>query len=189
MKRSLSETVKKVGVFRIALMILAGIVLILCSVPLSETGTKPTALDEAGSAENTGETAGYEERLEERLQAILEQVDGIQSVDVMITLSAGSRKIVDKDETLQKEEESDASADGSSQTRRTENSESTTVLTEQSDNSRVPYVLQEMPPQIQGVLIVARGDMTPSKLEQISSAVQALFQIEAHKIKVLEKKS
>lgn len=44
-------------------------------------------------------------------------------------------------------------------------------------------------PIIQGVVVAARGNITQTKIREISEAVQALFGIEAHKIKVIEKKS
>ena len=51
--------------------------------------------------------------------------------------------------------------------------------------------MQEIPPRIQGVLVAveADGGLSAVLTGQISDAVQALFQIEAHKIRVLEKQS
>ena len=53
----------------------------------------------------------------------------------------------------------------------------------------MPYIIKEMSPSIQGVVVAARGNITQTKIREISEAVQALFGIEAHKIKVIEKKS
>ena len=38
-------------------------------------------------------------------------------------------------------------------------------------------------------MVAARGNITQTKIREISEAMQALFGIEAHKIKVIEKKS
>ena len=50
----------------------------------------------------------------------------------------------------------------------------------------MPYIIKEMSPSIQGVVVAARGNITQTKIREISEAVQALFGIEAHKIKVIE---
>lgn len=189
MKQSWLEAIKKIGVFRIALILLAGVVLILCSVPLPGSGTTADKAEKETEEVKTEEfPSSYGEQMERKLEAILEEVEGIRSARVMITLASGTQKIIDKDESVQLEQQSEAGQDGSDKLSSKENRESTTVLTEQKDSSRVPYVLKELSPEVEGVLVVLEGEITPTKTAQVSEAVQALFGIEAHKVKVLEKK-
>ncbi|MBQ8638025.1 MAG: hypothetical protein IJ468_02520 [Lachnospiraceae bacterium] len=189
MIRSITDAVKKIGILRILLMMLAGVVLILCSIPVTNEDRGESMVNETESRIEPEMERTYEEALENRLKNMLEQMEGVRSADVMITLAAGSRKIISRDEVIQEELESDASADGMVQNHRVSRSESTAVLTEQTDGSRQPYVLQEICPEILGILVLADADLTPSMKEEINGAVQALFQVEAHRIRVLEKKS
>ena len=53
----------------------------------------------------------------------------------------------------------------------------------------MPYVLQEMAPEIEGILIVAEGADSPVIAEQITDAMSALFGVSPHKIRVLKKES
>ena len=45
---------------------------------------------------------------------------------------------------------------------------------------------RSMEPEVSGVLVVAEGGDDPVTVREITEAVQALFGIEAHKIKVMK---
>lgn len=188
MKQSWTESIKKIGIVRIGLMLLAGVVLVLCSVPLPGAKENRSEEQEIQPDTKAADTLSYEEKLEERLEEILGQVDGVRSVDVMITLACGTERVLEKEEAVLQESQSEQAQGGTIKTGSKESRENTTVLTQQKDGSRIPYVLKEVSPVVEGVLVVAEGEITPAKIAQISEAVQALFHIEAHKVKVLEKK-
>jgi len=177
------ESIKKIGVLRIALIVLAGIILVLCSLPLPANQNGADILPEKEESEES-----YEDKTERKLKEMLEAVEGIESAEVMITWYSGSERMIEREESIQEEIQSEAQGDGSVVQMTSKRSEKTALLTEQKDGSRVPYVLKEITPVVQGVLIVAYGEITLEKTVQISEAVQALFGIEAHKVKVLEKK-
>ena len=52
-----------------------------------------------------------------------------------------------------------------------------------------PYVIQERVPEVEGVLVLADGAGSATVKAQIAEAVQALFPVEAHKIRVLKRGS
>lgn len=64
--------------------------------------------------------------------------------------------------------------------------EESTVYTQDGNGGRVPYVIEEMEPQIQGILVVAEGGDNSQVVQNITEAVMALFGVEAHKIKVMK---
>lgn len=181
----MAESIKKIGVFRIVLIVIAGIVLVLCSLPFPEGDNKDILSQEQQEIEKEER---YEERVERQLKSILQTAAGIESAEVMITWYSGTEKIIEREEIIQEEVQSEGQVDGTVAQMSSKRSETTALLTEQKDGSRVPYVLKEICPVAQGVLIVAQGELTVEKTVQISEAVQALFGIEAHKVKVLEKK-
>lgn len=176
------DALKKIGVFRIVLIVIAGIVLVLCSIPLPEEKNSQEIWTEGTKQEET-----YEERAERRLKEMLESAAGIRSAEVMITWYCGSEKIIEREEQIQEEIQTETQADGRISQMSSKHNETSAILTEQKDGSHIPYVLKELSPVVQGILIVAE-DITTEKMVQISEAVQALFGIEAHKVKVLEKK-
>ncbi len=180
------ESLKKIGVVRIVLIVIAGIVLILCSLPFPEGQRDKTQQSKA--EEEIRYEESYEEKISKQLKEILEQVSGIESVEVMITWQTGTEKIIEREEVIQEEQQSETHTDGRTVQSVSKRSERTAVLTEEKDGRRVPYILKEISPVAQGVLIAAEGEITAEKTIQITEAVQALFGIEAHKVKVLEKK-
>ena len=59
----------------------------------------------------------------------------------------------------------------------------------QSDGDETPFVNKEILPKIDGVLIVAEGGADASVRKNISEAVEALFGLDAHKIKIVKMKT
>lgn len=131
------------------------------------------------SGEVSSANSSYEDYIafqEEKLRGILSQVKGVGTVSVMITLKDGGEKIIEKDVT-----KSDSESDGSSQKSRSE----TSVMTN-ADSSEYPYVSKTLEPEIEGVLVSCTGASDPTIAIKITEAVQALFDVPAHKIVVLE---
>ena len=49
-----------------------------------------------------------------------------------------------------------------------------------------PYVVKTLSPEIEGVLVVAEGAGSGSVNKTVTEIVQALFGVEAHKVKVVK---
>ena len=54
------------------------------------------------------------------------------------------------------------------------------------DGEESPYVVQIHSPAVEGVVVVAQGAGSGKKEKEIIEAIQALFPIEPHKIKVMK---
>ena len=117
----------------------------------------------------------------EKLQNILEQVEGVGKVEVMITVSSMGKKTVEKDRTAQ-EESGGASGEETSTTR----TEETAVYAKDGEENEVPFVTEETTPQIQGVLVAAQGGDNLVVAENITEAAEVLFGVEVHKIKIMK---
>ncbi len=130
----------------------------------------------------------YAEYLENRLTALLESMDGVGRVSVMITLCSSEEVVLEKDrETLQSGTSEEDGEGGSRSIRETENRETTVYDT--SGDGQSPYVVKTLTPQVEGVVVAAQGAGTKRVAADITEAVQALFGIEAHKVKVLRRKT
>ncbi|MCI9470058.1 MAG: hypothetical protein HFH56_02400 [Lachnospiraceae bacterium] len=62
------------------------------------------------------------------------------------------------------------------------------LMLKDTSDSITSFSTQDAPVSVQGVLIVAQGGDDPVVVRNIQEAVMALFQVEAHKIKVMKMK-
>lgn len=193
MKSKWLSELKKIGFLRLGLLAVAAIILIICSLPQNQLSNLNQTQSVGSSLDTDGDTSlfSYEHELEKRLEQILGGMEGITSVDVMITLSATSEKVLEKSIQLEENKQEIEKGSGESLEKSVTSSlskKNEALLTGNTSGS-MPYIIKEMSPSIQGVVVAARGNITQTKIREISEAVQALFGIEAHKIKVIEKKS
>ena len=193
MKSKWLSELKKIGFLRLGLLAVAAIILIICSLPQNQLSNLNQTQSVGSSLDTDGDTSlfSYEHELEKRLEQILGGMEGITSVDVMITLSATSEKVLEKSIQLEENKQEIEKGSGESLEKSVTSSlskKNEALLTGNTSGS-MPYIIKEMSPSIQGVVVAARGNITQTKIREISEAVQALFGIEAHNIKVIEKKS
>ena len=106
-----------------------------------------------------------------------------QLFDQILFLDHG--KIVEKDTPVTDRSTTEEGDDGNRSSVEKVQEEST-VYTQDGNGGRVPYVIEEMEPQIQGILVVAEGGDNSQVVQNITEAVMALFGVEAHKIKVMK---
>ena len=128
----------------------------------------------------------YEEELEARVKKILKTVDGVGQVEVMIVLKSSEEKVlrVDRNSSDSATDEKDSSG-GTRKITSAEQQEST-ILTGSGENTS-PIVEKEIRPEIEGIIISAQGGGSPTVKAEISSAMEALFNLPPHKIKVLKR--
>lgn len=128
----------------------------------------------------------YEEELEHRVREILKTVDGVGAVDVMIVLKSSSEKVihVDGSSSYSRTEEQDSSG-GTRKVENQEQEENTVMSSYNGENS--PVIEKELCPELSGIIISAEGGGNPVVRSEISAAMEALFGLPAHKIKVLKR--
>ena len=182
---------------QLLILLLTGILLMVIAVP---AGKKKENMSSA-SNDNTGKSvngtsAGTDEEtytayLEDRLNRTLSQIEGAGEVKVMITLKSSAEKVLDKDTDQETVTEEDSQG-GTRQSSKTSKKENTVYRTDSESNSQgsgSPYVSKELSPKIEGVVVIADGGENAVVKENISSAVQALFDIEPHKIRIMKKQT
>ncbi|MBS5282845.1 MAG: stage III sporulation protein AG [Clostridiales bacterium] len=131
--------------------------------------------------------SSYEAQLEARIREILKSVEGVGRVEVMVVLKSSGERVmrIDRSDSQSSTSETD-SAGGSRQVVSTQSEEST-VLTSGSAGGTVPVVEKELSPELSGIIISADGGGSPEVKAEISEAMEALFGLPAHKIKVLKR--
>lgn len=182
------EKIKSWKKEQILILLLSGVLLLVIALPTEEKeeavisgDTKETQGTE--QAENTG--TEKVEQLEQRLSRLLAQVEGIGKAEVMLTLKSNGKKIVEKDTQQSQAGEAAPEENGEKSTWQDSSSESTVVARE-SSGAESPYVTEELEPEVTGVLVIAQGAGDPLVVAEITEAVEALFGVEAHKIKVMK---
>lgn len=181
------------------IVILSGVLLFIITMPTKEKNGQEDAVgvsediwqqeQEAipGETERlqTSRTEDFAGELEDELEEILSQMWGVGKVRVMITLKSSEELVVEKDETANRSNTNESdSAGGSRIVTQMEGGKNTVYHS--NGNGSEPYVVKTISPQVEGVVVVAQGAGTGTINENITEMVQALFGIEAHKVKVVK---
>ena len=162
---------------QLLLIFLVGILLLIVAFPVSKKDSKAEkTIQETSSVRNVQTNLeNYEEYLEKRLTNVLESVDGVGRTEIVITLKSSGQKIVEKDQSINNQSDSNTNEAG------------TSIYERQSDGTEIPYVSKELTPEIAGVLVVADGGDNAVVVKNITEAIRALFGVEAHKIKIMKR--
>ena len=147
---------------------------------------------ETGDASDGGEAmsegAEYAKRMEEELQELLSAMEGVGEVKVMITIRDLGEQVVEKDVPSESGWVSETDSAGGTRESESARQEESTVYITDSDGNRTPYISRTTQPEIEGVTVVAQGGGDALIQKNITEVIQALFDIEAHKIKVVKMK-
>ena len=176
---------KGIGMDKLVIMVLCGIVLVWCSMPEKE---ESDINEKQQNSEISYNMDQYEKDLEKRLKELLEKVDGVGAVEVMVTIKNTKEKVILTENPYNKSFLNETDAEGGSRVSQEESKDSNTVYVTDDNGNTVPYVVNEIMPEIEGVAIVAKGGETPLVKEKIINVVKSLFDIEANKISISKMK-
>ena len=187
-KWKIRERVEKVGMPRLILLVLAGVMLLVFSLP--EGKNRETTSTGKMTAQNGEELAldameTYAKKQEQSTEEILSRVAGIGKVKVKLTLAASEERVPLQDnDTTEEDTKEEDSGGGNRDISRYETKKESILI--QKDGEDSPYVVQITAPSVEGVVVVAQGAASAKIQREIIEAIQALFPIEAHKIKVMK---
>jgi len=190
---------RKIGTDKLLYCLLAGVALLILSIPtspkkqantLTQTG-KSTISGQgnlSGQEGNTGKTLEitedtYEGLLEARLEEILSYVEGAGKIKVMVTLKASGEKVILKETPYTKNTVNEQDSGGGLRNT-TDLTQSDTVVYIEENGGKVPYMIQETAPEIEGILVIAQGADNETVKNELNTAIAALFDLQSHKIKI-----
>lgn len=178
--------------------VLLGILLLVIAIPLDSinrrSDTKEAKADEEVTVlpekdkGTTDESMEYCLALETRIEELLSVMDGVGKVQAMVTISASREMIVEKDEPVNRATVTETDGSGGSRSTNESSYEYETIYITDSEGNKAPYVVKQIEPEIQGITVVAQGGGNAIVQKNISDVLEALFHIEAHKIKVVKMK-
>ena len=146
---------------KLVVILLIGLLLLIAAFPVKEREKPETLPEEINTIEQAKEEKDWQQQMEEHLERVLEKVKGVGKTEVILTCEGTEKKLVEKDEK-------------------------DTVYTKDAKGNQIPYLTSQEYPKVIGVVVVAEGGDNPVIISNIQEAVQVLFQVEAHKIKVMK---
>lgn len=177
---------------KMILLVLVGILFFVISMPVKEKEEKKNSISN-NLSENTYQKNydenEYKKELEKQLEEVLENMEGVGKVQVMITLCTSKEQILAKNEPYSMSTTQEEDGAGGIRNIEEKSVEEAIVYGQSASGEETPYVVKEVLPRIEGVFIVAEGGNQEEIQLQITEAVQALFDIEIHKIKIAKRKS
>jgi stage III sporulation protein AG len=185
------DKVKLPGKNQLLIILLVGILLVVIVIPIpdkktaNKTSQADTTKETPAAYSNTDEE--YEQYLEERVARTLEYVQGVGKTRVMITLKSSGQKIVEKDQQSSNQTTEEEDSSGGTRYVQDNSTDKTSIYEQTSDGSSSPYVSKELTPEIEGVIVIAEGGDNAVVVQNITEAIQALFGVEAHKIKIMKR--
>ncbi len=175
--------VLKLGKYRLDLSALVfllgitGILLIGLSSWLPEGGPR----EEAGALET--DARAYAQGLEERLAAILQEMEGVGKAKVMVTLENGYQKVYARSEKTNNDLLEDVRAGDEKKTQEKQVTEQTYVLVDGA-GGKVPLVTVQLEPEVKGVVVVCEGGGDPLVAGKVVDTVRVALNISSARVSV-----
>ncbi len=182
----LQKKYKKIRKDQWLILFLAGVLLLVLAIPSGKT----ESLDGKDREETPGTlqqrdlcSSDYGRQLESRLEGMLSGMNGVGQVRVMLTFRDNGESVTEKDVQLVTEEEM-AQAEQQVMKKHTQSTEQTVY--DEGEQKGAPFIRVRKTPAVEGVLVVAECSPRSGAASDISEAIQALFGLDAHKIKIVE---
>ncbi|MGL5259187.1 MAG: stage III sporulation protein AG [Lachnospiraceae bacterium] len=176
-----------------AVVVLIGILLLVIAWPVSnnkleiEQSVESMAVEDTANNKEDSSQLTTEEMYELRLKELLQTMEGVGEVEVMVTLQSSKEEIIEKETATSRSNTTEDAAERNSSTNQVEIGDTTVYLTS-SNGEKIPYVIKELSPVVEGVSVVCTGGADALIQKNITDVIQALFGVEAHKIKVVKMK-
>ncbi len=159
---------------------IAAMVLIGLSVLIPSNKDTP----QTAAAENADEeTARYEEKLRERVLAIVSQIDGVGDAHVSLTLDSGIEYVYAKEE----KQDTDMQDDTTGGTTTRASSEEKLIIVEDENGRKTALIRKTLLPAVRGVVIVCDGGGDPLVVSAVTEAVKTALGINTSQVYVTKR--
>ena len=187
---------KKLGKDQCLILILAGILLCVISLPVEKDKSKSDLLDESGTIMKNEHTFDKEEisrdyvtYWEEKLEESLQCVDGAGEVRVLIYTGGSEETILARDGSEEFSDTTETDAAGGSRHISENRLDKTVVRTVDERGQNVPLVVRTVAPDVEGVLVIAQGADRQQVRRDIIEAIQVLFDVDMNRISIIKMKT
>ena len=165
---------------KLPIILLFGILIVIISIPIKKNEDVKNSVQQTIIQETD-----YTKQLEKRLADLLEKTEGVGKVKVMVTTGNNGKELLYTELEESGYKVSENNSDGTSYVQEEKEKKETVIYTEENGVKR-PYVQEEEPPKILGVVIVAQGGGNANVDSKISEAVSTLLGVPINKIRVFK---
>ena len=162
---------------RVRLLVAVGLLgmgLILCSELLAGEEPKKSepATEQPEQQQNTQQS---EQQLQQRLEEIISQIDGVGECSVMLTFEESERSVYAVEDSVSQEKDRQTNSGSSSSQKRL-------VLVEDGEGGNQPVLEKTVRPQVNGVVVVCQGAKSMTVCQQVTEAVTTVLGIRSTQV-------
>jgi len=179
------KQIENIVVFIIILIVT---VLIINNMWSSEEKEKSEEINDSTRVLAQISSSSEKDDLENRLENILETINGVGRVNVLIKYSESSTVVAMYNETTSESTTKESDGDGGSKDVKETENKKEIVYTEE-DGTNKPITEKVVMPVIEGAIVTAKGAGNANVKASIVSAVEAVTGLAVHKIQVFEMNS
>lgn len=187
---------KKLRKDQCLILILAGILFSVISLPVEKEKSKSGLSDASGTIiknehmfdkEETSEdyVTYWEEKLEESLRC----VEGAGKVRVLIYTGESEEMILARDGAEEFSDTAETDAAGGSRHVSESRLDKTVICTVDERGQNVPLVVKTVAPSVEGVVVIAQGADRAQVRRDIIEAIQVLFDVDMNRISIIKMKT
>lgn len=136
-------------------------------------------------AQTTTTVSGQQDDLEQKLEDILESINGVGKVKVLIKYSETSSVVAMYNETISESTTKENDGDGGSKDVKETENKKEIVYTDENGQSK-PITEKVVMPVIEGAVVTAQGAGNTNVKASIVTAMEAVTGLAVHKIQVFE---
>ncbi len=186
---------KKLRKDQCLILILAGVLLCVVSLPVEKEKTKSDLLDASETIiknEHTFEeeaSADYVEYWEKKLEESLRCVEGAGKVRVLIYTGESEEMILAREGAEENSDTMETDASGGNRHIQESRQDKTVVCTVDERGQDVPLVIKTIAPSVEGVVVIAQGADRAQVRRDIIEAIQVLFDVDMNRISIIKMKT
>ena len=99
---------------------------------------------------------------------------------------SSQEKVIEKDTESSDETVEETDREGGERTTKNSSYREEAVYNSEGSTGSEPYVRKELSPEVEGVVVIAEGGDNAVVVKNITEAIQALFGIDTHKIRIVK---
>lgn len=186
---------KKLRKDQCLILVLAGVLLCVISLPVEKEKPKSGLLDTSNAIiknehtfeeeKNTDYVTCWEEKLEESLRC----VEGAGKVKVLLYVGESEEMILARDGAEEVSDTTEADASGGTRHISESRTDQTVVRTVDERGQNVPLVVKTTAPGVEGVVVIAQGADRAQVRRDIFEAIQVLFDVDMNRISIIKMKT
>jgi len=161
-----------------------GFVLMMTANILFDNKGGRKAKEEDGNVNTVSTALSYEQQLEQNLIRILGGIEGVEKVDVMITLESDSEAVPAMDIVESEKTTNEKDNNGGTREIIQHDINKKVVMVSQAGTNE-PLIIKNIKPEIKGVVVLVKGINDENIKYDIFKTVQTVLGVPAYKVKIV----